>query len=132
MNIPEQTPWYVALAVAAMGAVLAALRPIFGWAEREYGRHSEHRRDLERAQIEQMRNLTSAVGKLTCVVEGLQSSVDSMHNVLIALYSPERLSELFRATPSEGLDREPRRDSIPEPGVSEAPPWVEEPSKAKP
>lgn len=103
MNIPEQTPWYVALALAATGAALAALRPIFGWAEREYGRHSEHRRELERAQIDEMRNLSTAVGKLTCVVEGLQSSVDSMHNVLIALYSPERLAELARAI----LQKEP-------------------------
>jgi hypothetical protein len=98
MDIPEATPWYVALVVALMGAALAALRPFFGWAEREYGRYSEHRRALERAHIEEMRKLSHAVGKLTCVVEGLQSSVDSMHNVLIAIYSPERLRELARAT----------------------------------
>jgi len=90
MNIPEETPWYVALVVAVMGAALAALRPFFGWAEREYGLHSEHRRELERVQIEEIRNLSSAVGKLTCVVEGLQSSVESMHQVLIATLQKER------------------------------------------
>jgi len=104
MNLPEETPWYVALAVAATGAVLAALRPIFGWAEREYTRQSEHRRELERAQIEEMRNLSNAVGKLTCVVEGLHASVESMHSVLITLYSPERLSELFRTPASRERD----------------------------
>jgi len=97
MNIPEETPWYVALVVAVTGAVLAALRPFFGWAEREYARQSEHRRELERAQIEEIRNLSVAVGKLTCVVKGLQSSVESMHKVLIAMYSPD-LPELARIT----------------------------------
>ncbi len=94
MNLPEATPWYVALVVVLMGAALTALRPLFGWAQREYDRHAEHRRALERAQIEEMRNLSDAVGKLTCVVEGLQATVESMHSVLIAIYSPERLREL--------------------------------------
>jgi len=110
VDFPENTPWYVVVLIAALGAALTALRPFFKWAERQYERHSEHLRELEKAQlaaerqrIAEIRELIAAVGKLTGVVEGLQASIESMHGFLAVAHSPERLRELLR----ESLPREP-------------------------